>query len=98
MNPRIHVATCLTMESSRNSSVINPPTLICHTHTTHFLSDGVHVGQSDMSAAEVRRLLGPNMILGVSTKSCAEVRQPQSYVLIHLLCLSEPTDYLSDAI
>ena len=26
-----------------------------------------------MSAAEVRRLLGPNMILGVSTKSCEEV-------------------------
>ena len=36
--------------------------------------DGVHVGQSDMSCAEVRRLLGPDMILGVSTKSCAEVR------------------------
>jgi Thiamine monophosphate synthase len=85
------------MESSRNSSVITPPTLTCHTHTTHFLSDGVHVGQSDMSAAEVRRLLGPNMILGVSTKSCAEVRQPQSHVLIRLLCLSEPTDCLFDA-
>lgn len=37
------------------------------------LSDGVHVGQSDMSAAEVRKLIGPNLILGVSTKSCAEV-------------------------
>ena len=35
--------------------------------------DGVHVGQSDMSAAEVRKLIGPNLILGVSTKSCAEV-------------------------
>jgi hypothetical protein len=28
-----------------------------------------------MDAAEVRKLLGPNMILGVSTKSCAEVRE-----------------------
>lgn len=46
-----------------------------------------------MSAAEVRRLLGPNMILGVSTKSCAEVRS-QLYVLFTapLVCMSQLID------
>ena len=33
------------------------------------VTDGVHVGQSDMSAAEVRRLVGPDRIIGVSAKS-----------------------------
>ncbi len=31
--------------------------------------DGVHVGQSDMPVAEVRRLIGPDMILGLSIGS-----------------------------
>ena len=65
-------------------------TLTYRTYTMH-LSDGVHVGQSDMSAAEVRRLLGPNMILGVSTKSCAEVRRGDHHLkgcFLRLLCLS----------
>lgn len=44
-----------------------------------FLIDGVHVGQSDMNAAEVRKLIGPFKILGVSTKSCQEVGQHNSY-------------------
>ncbi|NGO64821.1 thiamine phosphate synthase [Rhizobium daejeonense] len=32
-------------------------------------ADGVHVGQNDMPVAEVRRLIGPNMILGLSIGS-----------------------------
>lgn len=32
-------------------------------------ADGVHVGQSDMPAPVVRRLLGPHKILGVSVKT-----------------------------
>ena len=32
-------------------------------------ADGVHVGQSDMEAAEVRRRLGPDRILGVSAQT-----------------------------
>lgn len=35
-------------------------------------ADGVHVGQSDMMAADVRALLGPNKILGVSTQTVKE--------------------------
>jgi thiamine-phosphate diphosphorylase len=41
-------------------------------------ADGVHVGQSDMSAAEVRKLIGPHLILGVSTKSQQEAMQAQT--------------------
>ena len=32
-------------------------------------ADGVHVGQDDLPAATVRRLIGPDMVLGVSVKS-----------------------------
>ena len=32
-------------------------------------ADGVHVGQSDLPAAAVRKLLGPSKIVGVSVKS-----------------------------
>eukprot|EP00959_Pyramimonas_sp_CCMP1952_P272780 5702532-Pyramimonas_sp.AAC.1 len=31
-------------------------------------ADGVHVGQSDLAAVDVRRLLGPDRILGVSVR------------------------------
>ncbi|MBQ1372573.1 MAG: thiamine phosphate synthase, partial [Oscillospiraceae bacterium] len=35
-------------------------------------ADGVHVGQSDMAAAEVRRRVGADMLIGVSVHSVAE--------------------------
>ena len=35
-------------------------------------ADGVHVGQDDMPAACARRLIGPDRILGVSTRSLEE--------------------------
>ncbi len=35
-------------------------------------ADGVHVGQSDLPAAEVRRLIGPDKILGVSAGTLEE--------------------------
>lgn len=35
-------------------------------------ADGVHVGQSDMAAQDVRALLGPDKILGVSTQTVEE--------------------------
>jgi thiamine-phosphate pyrophosphorylase len=34
-------------------------------------ADGVHVGQTDMAAADARRLLGQNAIIGLSIKSTA---------------------------
>ncbi len=36
---------------------------------------GVHVGQSDLPAAEARRLLGPGRLLGVSCKDEAEAAE-----------------------
>ena len=35
-------------------------------------ADGVHVGQDDMAAADVRKLAGPDMILGVSARTAAQ--------------------------
>jgi thiamine-phosphate pyrophosphorylase len=37
--------------------------------------DGIHVGQSDLPAAELRRLIGSSMLLGVSTSTIEEARR-----------------------
>ena len=37
-------------------------------------ADGVHVGQSDLDAADVRKMIGDNRILGVSAHSLEEAR------------------------
>src|SRR5271167_1129463 len=36
-------------------------------------ADGVHVGQEDMPVAEVRELVGPEMLIGLSTHARAEI-------------------------
>ena len=36
-------------------------------------ADGVHVGQEDLPASEVRRLIGPDMLLGLSTHNLKQV-------------------------
>jgi thiamine-phosphate pyrophosphorylase len=41
-------------------------------------ADGVHVGQDDLPARDVRRLIGPERILGVSAGTVAEARQAQA--------------------
>ncbi|GLB28010.1 thiamine-phosphate synthase [Lacrimispora xylanolytica] len=38
-------------------------------------ADGVHVGQDDMSASEVRKRIGPNKILGVTAKTPEQARK-----------------------
>lgn len=40
-------------------------------------ADGVHVGQSDMEALEVRRKLGPNKIVGVSAQTVEQALKAQ---------------------
>ena len=40
-------------------------------------AEGVHVGQNDMDAGEVRRLLGPDRILGVTAKTVEQARRAQ---------------------
>ena len=41
-------------------------------------ADGVHVGQSDLPAAEARRLLGPEKILGVTARTVEEAKKTMS--------------------
>nr|WP_314899888.1 thiamine phosphate synthase [uncultured Deefgea sp.] len=41
-------------------------------------ADGVHVGQQDLPVAEVRRLLGPNKIVGLSTNCLAQFNEAES--------------------
>jgi len=47
-------------------------------------ADGVHVGQEDLPVVEVRRLVGPEMLLGLSVDSVEEakavVREPVDYL------------------
>ncbi|RJQ83630.1 MAG: thiamine phosphate synthase [Desulfobacteraceae bacterium] len=38
-------------------------------------ADGVHVGQDDLPVADVRRLLGPHKLIGLSTHAIAQARQ-----------------------
>lgn len=38
-------------------------------------ADGVHIGQDDLPIAQVRQLVGDNMIIGISTHSPEEARQ-----------------------
>jgi len=45
---------------------------------------GVHVGQSDMKPADIRRLMGPNAIIGFSVETFEELAAAQH----------EPVDYL----
>ena len=41
-------------------------------------ADGVHVGQTDMAAGNVRELIGPDMILGVSAQSVEQAIEAES--------------------
>jgi thiamine-phosphate pyrophosphorylase len=38
-------------------------------------ADGVHVGQDELSVREVRRIMGPGALIGVSTHNLAQLRQ-----------------------
>lgn len=47
-------------------------------------ADGVHVGQGDLSAAQVRNIVGPKMIVGLSTHNRDQIvqaaREPVDYI------------------
>ena len=40
-------------------------------------ADGVHIGQDDMDAAEARKLLGPDKIIGVTAKTVEQARSAE---------------------
>ena len=62
---------------------------LCHSYGAMFIindnveiavksnADGVHVGQSDMQATEVRKLVGDDMIIGVSAHSVREALEAE---------------------
>lgn len=41
-------------------------------------ADGVHVGQSDMEAGDVRAIIGPDKILGVTARTVEEARRAEA--------------------
>ncbi|KGA96831.1 thiamine-phosphate pyrophosphorylase [Alkalihalobacillus alcalophilus ATCC 27647 = CGMCC 1.3604] len=41
-------------------------------------ADGVHIGQDDMPLAEVRKLVGPDKMIGVSTHALKEAREAEA--------------------
>ena len=47
-------------------------------------ADGVHVGQSDMEAGDVRRRLGPDKIIGVSAQTAEQALRAQEHVADYL--------------
>lgn len=71
---------------------------LCDTYSTPFIvnddpelahacdADGVHVGQDDIAAAKAREILGPEMIVGLSTHSpeqiAAAAEQPVDYISV----------------
>ncbi len=50
--------------------IVNDRPLIAHDSG----ADGVHVGQEDMPVAEVRAVVGPDMLIGLSTHAPAEIQ------------------------
>lgn len=49
-------------------------------------AEGVHVGQSDMPVAEVRRLLGPGKILGLSVSTEEQMRAVDAGIVNYVGC------------
>jgi thiamine-phosphate pyrophosphorylase len=47
-------------------------------------ADGVHVGQEDMPVAEVRELVGPGMLIGLSTHAPAEIDAVDSSIVDYI--------------
>lgn len=41
-------------------------------------SDGIHVGQEDVSAAEIRKLVGDNFIIGVTAKTVEQAKKAEN--------------------
>ena len=49
-------------------------------------ADGIHVGQSDMPAAEVRRRVGEDMLIGLSVRNAAEMRAVPADIVDYVGC------------
>ena len=49
-------------------------------------ADGIHIGQSDMSVAEARALIGPEMILGLTVANDAEMDAVDATLVDYVGC------------
>jgi thiamine-phosphate pyrophosphorylase len=47
-------------------------------------ADGVHLGQSDLSVAEARSILGPNALIGLSVETTEQVLEAQNFEVDYL--------------
>ena len=47
-------------------------------------AEGVHIGQSDMPYADVRRLMGPDALIGLSVESWQEVKEAEGLDLAYI--------------
>ena len=47
-------------------------------------ADGVHAGQGDMPVAQVRALIGPDKIIGLSITNAKQIRQPDATLADYL--------------
>jgi thiamine-phosphate pyrophosphorylase len=47
-------------------------------------ADGVHVGQEDMPVAEVREIVGPDMLIGLSTHAPAEIDAVEAQIVDYI--------------
>lgn len=62
-------------------------------------ADGVHVGQSDMEAGDVRALIGPDKILGVSAQTVEQAKLAEAHGADYLgIGAVFPTDSKDDAV
>lgn len=84
---------------------------LCHDHHIPFVIDddvdlaiycdldGVHVGQSDMNAKDVRKMIGPDKILGVSAQTVEQARLAEAQGATYLgVGAVFPTSSKSDAV
>jgi len=60
----------ITRECSTTMIINDRPDLACLAH-----ADGIHLGQDDLSVSDARRIVGPNMLIGVSTHSLQQAQQ-----------------------
>ena len=52
---------------------------LCARYQVPFVINGVHVGQSDMEAGDVRKKLGPDKIIGVSARTVSQALLAQQH-------------------
>jgi thiamine-phosphate pyrophosphorylase len=60
----------MTRESSTQMIINDRPDLACLAH-----ADGVHLGQEEITVSQARRIVGPSMLVGVSTHSLQQAQQ-----------------------